>query len=193
MTQRSDNVLSAFDLILDELTIVITDVNKQGAAYLGHGEYDSAAKTIETGKQLLAFCNKLDSLRNEWESGFDLTTRNRVQLSEPSVFFSREISPRSTMAVKFADGVVIERPTAAETFVRTIEHIGLERVKNLGMVLNKHPLVSQYPDKNYSQLKSGAFFVGTHASNLAKKRLLEEIAERLKIKMEISVYRGNGA
>jgi len=68
MTQRSDNVLSAFDLILDELTIVIGDVNEQGAAYLGRGEYDAAAKTIETGKQLLSFCNKLDSLRNEWES-----------------------------------------------------------------------------------------------------------------------------
>jgi hypothetical protein len=189
MNQRSDNVLSAFDLILDELTLVIADVNKQGADYLGQGEYEAAAKAIEAGKKLLSFCNKLDILRNAWENDFDLTIRNRVQLSEQSGFLER--SPKSAMIVRFVDGTIIDCATAAETFVRAIEHIGLERVKNLGMVLNKHPLVSQYPDKNYSQIKSGAFFVGTHASNLAKKRLLEEIAGRLKIKMEISVHRYN--
>ena len=93
------------------------------------------------------------------------------------------------MTVKFEDGKVIARPTAAETFVRAIEHMGIERVKKLEMVLNKHPLVSPYPDKFYSQMKTGAYYVGTHASNLAKKRLLEEIAERLSCKIVVLLHR----
>ena len=52
---------------------------------------------------------------------------------------------KTRIIVKIPDGAVIYRRFAADTFADAIERLGVERVKNLGKVVNARPLVSDTP------------------------------------------------
>ena len=68
------------------------------------------------------------------------------------------------------------------------ECIGMLRVRNLGISLYHIPLVSNMLDKKYenAQIPVGnGLYVMTHCSNRDKKKILEEIANRLGIKLKV--------
>jgi len=52
---KNDSVTTAFEIILEEIELVVTEVNLQGAAFLRNSEYPKAIASIETGKKLDAF------------------------------------------------------------------------------------------------------------------------------------------
>ena len=74
-----DGVSIAFELILDELGSVISDINNDGAQALHVGNYDVAQNLIETGKGLFKFQEKVHALQREWTNSFDENAHNRVQ------------------------------------------------------------------------------------------------------------------
>jgi hypothetical protein len=76
----TDGVTTAFDVILEELIAVVSEVNEQGAQFMKEGKYDDAQKLIESGKQLQRFKEKLYALRSEWSNGLDTATRDRVKI-----------------------------------------------------------------------------------------------------------------
>ncbi len=86
------------------------------------------------------------------------------------------------------NGKVIECSDAAETFARTIEAIGIERVARLGTVLSGIALIGTSKATDYQQqFAIGEFYVCTHANNQTKKRLLEEIAAELGVPLGVEI------
>ena len=67
----------------------------------------------------------------------------------------------------------------AETFVEVIEKIGIERVKDLGIVCRRVPLIDTTNHPSITQRKSGRYFVVTSSSTLTKIDQLNKIADRL--------------
>ena len=67
----------------------------------------------------------------------------------------------------------------AETFVKVIEKIGIERVKDLGIVCRRVPLIDTTNHPSITQRKSGRYFVVTSSSTLTKIDQLNKIAHRL--------------
>ena len=67
----------------------------------------------------------------------------------------------------------------AETFVEVIEKIGIERVKDLGIVCRRVPLIDTTNHQGISQRKSGRYFVVTSSSTPTKIKQLNTIADQL--------------
>jgi hypothetical protein len=96
------------------------------------------------------------------------------------------INEKSVLRVTFPDGTVIEDKKAKITFTKTIQKIGLMRVRNLGITFCGVPIVSNTLDKKYGKTQvpvEGGLYVMTHSSTHDKKKMLDKIAIRLGIKL----------
>ena len=101
-----------------------------------------------------------------------------------------EIAPATRLKITFADGRMIQEPQAAETFRKFVIEAGADRVRSLGMKLNKVPLISNTLDKKYksSQKPVGnGWHLMTCSSTLTKKRDIERIANAFNIKIQVEI------
>lgn len=98
------------------------------------------------------------------------------------------VNPKTILRVTFPDGTVIEDPKAKFTFTKTIQKIGLMRVRNLGIAFCGVPIVSNTLDKKYGRAQvpvEGGLYVMTHSSTHDKKKQLDKIAKELGINLVI--------
>lgn len=96
----------------------------------------------------------------------------------------------TVLRVTFPKGPVIAEPSARKTFVKCIEHIGLQRVRGLGLTLCKVPLVSNTQDKKYniSQFPvEDGLYVMTHSSTKQKAQILEKISDQLHLGLKVEI------
>ena len=96
----------------------------------------------------------------------------------------------TVLRVTFPKGPVIAEPSARKTFVKCIEHIGLQRVRGLGLTLCKVPLVSNTQDKKYniSQFPvEDGLYVMTHSSTKQKAQILEKISDQLHLGLRVEI------
>ena len=101
-----------------------------------------------------------------------------------------EIAPATRLKITFADGRMLQEPQAAETFRKFVIEAGADRVRSLGMKLNKVPLISNTLDKKYksSQKPVGnGWYLMTCSSTLTKKRDIERIANAFNIKIQVEI------
>lgn len=103
-----------------------------------------------------------------------------------------KVAPRTNFKVKFPDGKIIAEKKAVNTFAKTIEAIGVEKVAKLGLTLNGEPLVTKnasehlkYPSQRV--VISGGWSVTTHCSTATKIKKINEFAKALKVKLEIEM------
>lgn len=94
------------------------------------------------------------------------------------------------ISVTFPDGTIISCSTSIQTFVYTLEKIGFERVNQLYITYAGYNIVSrekrltenkrwQYPYKDW--------YIYSNMSNTEKRRLLEEISNKLKLHLRIEI------
>ena len=98
------------------------------------------------------------------------------------------INEKSVLRVTFPDGTVIEDKKAKMTFTKTIQKLGLMRVRNLGIAFCGVPIVSNTLDKKYGKTQvpvEGGLYVMTHSSTHDKKKMLDKIAIRLGVKLKV--------
>ena len=96
------------------------------------------------------------------------------------------INEKSVLRVTFPDGTVIEDKKAKMAFTKTIQKIGLMRVRNLGIAFCGVPIVSNTLDKKYGKTQvpvEGGLYVMTHSSTHDKKKMLDKISTRLGVKL----------
>lgn len=101
---RNDSVSTAFEMILEEIDSVVTEVNSQGAAFIRNNDYPEAEASIEAGKKLTAFRHELESLKQKWIDGLDERTRQRIQVEPSMVATTIASAPKSSktiLVVKF--------------------------------------------------------------------------------------------
>ena len=98
------------------------------------------------------------------------------------------VNPKTILRVTFPDGTVIEDSKAKITFTKTIQKIGLMRVRNLSIAFCGVPIVSNTLDKKYGRAQvpvEGGLYVMTHSSTHDKKKQLDKIAKELGINLVI--------
>lgn len=126
---------------------------------------------------------EVETLFNKWKSRWPTVPAIPVPPAPPSP----PKSPRSKLRVHI-NGKVLEHSTAAETFARTLAEIGIERVARLGKTLSGIPLVSKSAAPDYQeQFVLGEYRICTHANNPTKKRVLDQIANELKIPLKVEI------
>ena len=112
------------------------------------------------------------------------------RLKEGVKHLSCPIDPpdRPDITVIMSDGEIIEEAKVVATFIKAIEEIGIEKVKELNIIAfkkRKLPLISDYEDTKNTQKQLGQYFIVTRVSTDDKLKWLHEINLCLKIGMQI--------
>ncbi|TDE33834.1 hypothetical protein [Antarcticimicrobium sediminis] len=184
------SVTTAFELMKLELETAVEDLNTQGSELFRESRYEEAKALIDRGKQLRAFCDKVEALANEWTATFsgddhDEDTEKEFQTARTILSASRGSCTR--LLVKFSDGTIFAEKTAAQTLAKVIERIGCEQVASVGVLVNGEKIVSTEKSKKYSDIEVPPYFIKTHSSTDQKKRNLEQISKALGLNLNISI------
>ena len=97
---------------------------------------------------------------------------------------------KTKLRVTFPDeNLVIEKNTASATFIEAVQHMDLWYVMVTGIVLHGSPVVSRKMSVKYPKESApiNGFYVTYHGDNGTKKKVLEEIAERLEKRIEVEI------
>ncbi len=98
-----------------------------------------------------------------------------------------EKSPKTGLIVKFPNGKVINHKFAYETFINTIEMIGIEKVKKMDLKILNHDLISK-DESIYAQHKTKeGYLIITHSSTKSKKDVLDKISKEYNLGLEIEI------
>lgn len=97
---------------------------------------------------------------------------------------------KTKLRVTFPDeNLVIEKNTASATFIEAVQHMDLWYVMVTGIVLHGSPVVSRKMSEKYPKesAPTNGFYVTYHGDNDTKKKVLEEIAERLEKRIVVEI------
>jgi len=97
-------------------------------------------------------------------------------------------SAREKVSVTFPDKTIIKHSKVVETFVESIRKIGAERVLPLQIYRAGVPIVSETKDEFYNQYQVGKYWVMVHTSTKEKVAVLNEINEKLGLKLIIETF-----
>ena len=184
---KSDGVSTAFAIIMEEIGAVEAQLNQEGMNAFKLSRYMDAERLSESGKALGAFRGKLEALRDEWHSGIDATTRERVKVEPAYTVKPHSKSKKTNIRVTMHHGRVVQRPVAAQAMADVIESFGMESVRALGHKVSGVDLVSTKKQEKYGQTKVGKYFVCTHSNTQSKKAMLEMVASELGHPIQVEV------
>ena len=161
---------------LERLQIPVSeDINSEKAAL---------EKSLDASRgeesQLTSLAKELSSLAK------DINHRLRDMRSRKTSKSTKALPKR--LKVEFSDGTVICEDTATNTFVQSIQHIGLQRVSELPIRMNGCPLVStRKPESARAARELEGYFIETHSNTEGKSKCIQQIAGALQIKVSVSV------
>ena len=95
---------------------------------------------------------------------------------------------RADITVIMPDGEIVEEAKVVDTFIKTIEKVGIGKVKELNIIAfkkRKLPLISDYEDTKNTQKQLGQYFIATRVSTDEKLKWLREINSHLSLGMQI--------
>ena len=109
-------------------------------------------------------------------------------IAKPSVTRAKA----SKLIVHLADGKVIQEDTAAATLIEAIKRADPMKVRPLGIICCRVPLVSTTKDTKYGDTQvevAPGLYVITHSNNTMKKGFLEKISEALHLGWKIELVK----
>ncbi len=186
-SDKSDGVSTAFFIIMDEISAVEEQLKQEVINATQNSKYSDVQRLSETGKSIESFREKIKILRDEWNSGIDISTRKRVKVESGYTLKPHTKSVKTNLRVTMQNGRVIQQPSAAQAMVEAIEEFGIEKVRNLGHTVCGVDLVSKSRHEKYNQNTTGDYFICTHSCTKNKQQLLLEIAESLGQKITVEI------
>ena len=98
--------------------------------------------------------------------------------------------PRTNLRVLF-DGETFENEKAVTTFIEVMKRIGLERVRSLGLMWCKIPLIDTKENEKYTQKYEDGYYINVNSSTEQKQKHLYDIAEGLGLEMLVEITDGD--
>lgn len=101
-------------------------------------------------------------------------------------------APKSAIKITRRDKSVLEESSAAATLVKAVVEADPMKVRELGIVCCKVPLVSTSKDKKYSDKQvevAPGLYVITHSNNKMKKAFLETISNALHLGWKVEIIK----
>jgi hypothetical protein len=184
------SVTTAFELMKLELDTAVEDLNTRGSELFRESRYEEAKALTDRGKQLRAFCDRVEALANEWTATFsedDHQEDTEQEVQAARTILSASKGSRTRLLVTFSDGTTLAEKTAAQTLAKAIQRIGFERVASVGVLVNGENIASKEKSKKYSDIEVPPYFIKTHSSTDQKKRNLEQISKALGLHLDISI------
>lgn len=161
-------------------------------------------ETIKSNDRLFYIDNTelLAFTKSKIEKLYELTEKernvNEIELSQienkynniENINFKKhkKTKNREKIKVTFPDQTVYNYSTVVNTFVATLNKIGLKRIISLDMYRSGIPLVSKEKDENYNQKQIEEYWIMTGTSTEDKIEDLNEIIKRLNLQVKIETY-----
>ena len=104
---------------------------------------------------------------------------------------SKHAAPTGLRVIR-KDGSVIQEKYAADTMVAAIKEAGVRRVRDLGIICCKVPLVSTTKDKKYGNTQEEVepgLFVIKHSNNKMKKDYLDTISKAFNLDWIVEIIK----
>lgn len=187
---NKDNVTAAFELIIEEIEVIASELAEQGGKAFRDQTYEIAQQLIESGKNLQNFRAKVVALLDDWQSGIDIATRQRFKthrIRESKPLKAHTKGPKNGLRVSFSGGPKIDEYFAADTFALALRHIGLDRVEALGISKRNMHLIGTSKSEQYGQRLIDGKYILTHSSTQEKKETLEKIAKKLGVNLKVEI------
>ena len=98
-------------------------------------------------------------------------------------------APAKRLRVTLPDGTVVYENKAVDTFLKSIEYIGLDRVSKLPSIRKYgHPLVSIQRNEKAMQVRElDGYFIETHSDTEQKARCIRDIARALRMDIDVEI------
>ncbi len=104
---------------------------------------------------------------------------------------TRKKSPKTTLEVRIGSQV-LRGKVALNVFIAALQAMGLEQVATVDVRVCGQPLVSKFappsmnsPSRSYKKIDG--WFIITHSSTREKKAVLEQVAQKLRIPLEVTI------
>lgn len=99
-------------------------------------------------------------------------------------------NPRTRLRITMPDGLIIEERTAWQSLQNFILRVGVERVRAVGLIANKIPLVSNTVDKKYKTAQKplgNGWLLMTCSDTATKRKQILAIAEALGLSINVEI------
>lgn len=100
------------------------------------------------------------------------------------------LNPRTRLRITMPDGSIIEERTAWESLQKFILRIGVEKVRAVGLIANKIPLVSNTIDKKYQTAQKplgNGWLLMTCSDTATKRKQILTIAESVGLNVNVEI------
>ena len=126
----------------------------------------------------------------------DVQIQPREETQEPELFEREEprVTPKTKgkafLRVRLEDGHYIEHSNASDTLIDLVEHVGIQKVRDMNIILYHRPMIDDEPHPHYrtqcKQLSDGSF-INVLSTTEKKMQLINSIADHygLSISAEI--------
>lgn len=181
---RDQAVTDCFSAVLAAIYTTADDWRMQAAEALLDRDDSRAQECLRAIERIMEAAGEVETIYRKWKDRWPAAAA--APATAPSLA-PHPKRPGSKLRVHL-NGKVIEYSDAAETFARSIEDIGIERVTRLGKVLSGIALIGTSKATGYQQqFAIGKFYVCTHSNTQTKKRVLEEIAAEVGVQLRVEV------
>ena len=99
-------------------------------------------------------------------------------------------NPRTRLRITMPDGSIIEERTAWESLQKFILHVGVEKVRAVGLIANKIPLVSNTVDEKYKTAQKplgNGWLLMTCSDTATKRKQIFAIASYIGMKLNVDI------
>ena len=99
-------------------------------------------------------------------------------------------NPRTRLKITMPDGSIIEERTAWESLQKFILRVGVEKVRAVGLIANKIPLVSNTVDKKYKTAQKplgNGWLLMTCSDTATKRKQIITIAEAIGLTVKVEI------
>lgn len=99
-------------------------------------------------------------------------------------------NPRTRLKITMTDGSIIEERTAWQSLQKFILRVGVEKVRAVGLIANKIPLVSNTVDKKYKTAQKplgNGWLLMTCSDTATKRKQILAIAEAVGLSINVEI------
>lgn len=128
------------------------------------------------------------------DASIDKTVKVGIERTDQAQQGERKPLRITRLRVTMPDGQIIEHRRAKDTFVDAIVKLGLEEVMHvLPKTVSKEPFFPDNEKRAASTVQHEEFYINTNNSTARKKRILEEIATKLNLQLNVEIIDRNMA
>ena len=139
-----------------------------------------------TDKYVTEFLNNNDEIN---ESGNDQYEDATVPILSNA---KNKRADNTKLRVTFPNEQIIMENKAIDTFIKTVQKLGIDRVKKLTVIKGGVPLISDKAynvgeQKKYKPISDTTYYINANQATLVKKEYLDKIADLLKEKIKVEI------